>query len=469
MKTNTYLGLSPRVIRAKIKAITEEAKKNDIRFFRYQFSDLAGNLREVTLTRENISGLGATSVDGSSVFGKMIPPTESDMMLMPDVSTYAVVPWHRHTARWFCNVFYPPVFDGAMMKPFEGCSRSMLYRTIKATEKLVGDYLKQTKPGLLYDKVQVYFAPELEFILVPESYDYKNIHRDSSLANKNYFVPLNEKVDLIMKDVLTYLEKMGFAKEKFHTEVSTFQCEIGLAYDHALKMADAAITTKYIIEHVAETYGWRASFIPKFKNKVNGNGMHVHQSLGVTTGDKQTNLFFDAKNLENNCLSSLGQWYIAGLLKHAREITALTNPTPISYKRLVPGAEAPTYVCWDWSNRTTLCRGHSPNTKKIRVEYRAPDPSCNPYLAFTAMLLAGSEGIAHRYELPPPDPRNLYTDNDNVERLPGDFGEALELMKASPLLAKKLGSIINELYKLGFHEWRNYSSKITDIDLERYF
>lgn len=469
MKANTYFGLSPTAIKAQIKVITKQAKADDIRFFRYHFADLAGNLGEVTVTRENISGLGAASVDGSSVFGKIIPPTESDMILMPDVSTYAIVPWRRHTAHWFCNIFYPPAKEGDIMKPFEGCARSMLYRTIKSTEKFVASYLSKHQPRLKYDKIKVYFAPELEFILVPDDYDYKNIHRDINLSNKNYFVPLDEKVDLIMKDVLTHLEEMGFAKEKFHTEVSTYQCEIGLAYDDALKMADATMTAKYIIKHVAQKYNWRASFIPKFNNKVNGNGMHVHQSLGALVGNKQINLFFDPKQTKMNCLSVLGQQYIAGLLKHAREITAFTNPTPISYKRLVPGAEAPTYISWDWSNRTALCRGHSPNTKKIRVEYRSPDPSCNPYLAFTAMLLAGSEGILNCYELPKPDPRNFYTDNDNVEQLPGNFGEALELMKASPLLTEKLGPIINDLYKLGSLEWRNYSSKVTDVDLKRYF
>ena len=467
MNSKNYFGLSEAEIKSKLDEIINQAEKADIRFFRYQFSDMAGNLREVTLTRENINGIGATSVDGSSVWGKIIPPTESDMVLLPDVSTYAVINWHRHTARFICNVFYPPEKEGAMMKPFEGCVRNLLYSVVKAMEKEVADYLKKAQSRLPYDKIRVYVAPELEFVLVPESYDHLNIHRDINLANDNYFVPPDGKVDLIMKDVFTSLGLMGYAKEKFHTEVATYQCEIGLAYDEALKMADAALTAKFVIRHIAESHGYRASFIPKFNNKVNGNGMHVHQSLGATSGLTRHNLFYDAK--EPDCLSELGRRYLAGLLRHAREITAITNPTPVSYKRLVPGAEAPTYISWDWSNRTALCRGHSPNTEKIRVEYRAPDPSCNPYLAFAAMISAGLAGIMGAYALPESDNRNFYTDNDHVERLPGDLGQALELLKGSTMLAEKLGPIVDDLYKLGLAEWRKYSSEITNVDLKKYF
>ena len=196
--------------------------------------------------------------------------------------------------------------------------------------------------------------------------------------------------------------------------------------------------------------------------------MHVHQNLAATVNGEVVNLFFD-RTMEN-CLSNIGKSYFAGLLKYASEITAITNPLPISYKRIVPGREAPTYISWDWLNRTALCRGHSKGIRKVRVEYRSPDPKCNPYLTYAAMLSAGLEGIEENLDLQPSDNRNFYTDNEGVEELPGNLGEALDKMTQSSMLRKRMGNfIVDTLYTLGKAVWREYYQEISDIDIRRYF
>jgi glutamine synthetase len=439
----------------------------DVGFVKYQFTDMQGNIREVTLTKENVKDSGHTSVDGSSVFGKIIPPTESDMLLIPDPETFHKIPWTEDTARVICNVYYPPAKEGEEPKPFEGCPRGILSDVEKEMEKTLEEQLKDRFPGEKAKKFHAHFAPEVEFILVDEDYLSAAIHLDQGLRNDHYFVPPRKKVDEVLKQITKYLAEMEMKKEKYHTEVTTFQHEIGIGYSNVLRMADATMTLKYIIENVAQTHGLRASFIPKFRKGVNGNGMHVHQNLAVTVDKEEYNLFFDEKE---KTLSDIGRQYIAGLLRYAREITALTNPIPVSYKRLVPGCEAPTYIAWDWENRTALCRGHSRGTSKVRVEYRAPDPKCNPYLAFAAMLSAGLEGISRGSKLPAPDKRDFYQDNEGVKELPANLGEALEEMKKSEMLKRRLGAfIVDNLYDIGINTWKTYSQEVSDIDIRAFF
>jgi glutamine synthetase len=434
----------------------------NIAFVKYQFTDLQGNMREVTLSKDNVKGDCSTTVDGSSAFGKIIPPTESNMLLVPDPNTLTKIPWTDDTTRVICNVFYPPK-EGEEPRPFEGCPRSAL----AAAEKKMEALLKSVLSIQGITKFHAHFAPELEFILLDEGYPLDRIHLDQGLQNDSYFVPLRAKRDAVLKQMTRYLGEMGLKREKYHSEVTTHQCEIGMSHGNALRMADATMTLKYIIQNVAELNGMRASFIPKFRKGVNGSGMHVHQNLAITTGDKEQNIFYDPAKADG--LSDIGRFYIAGLLMHAKGITALTNPTPVSYKRLVPGCEAPTYIAWDWQNRTALCRGHSESTKKVRVEYRAPDPQCNPYLAFAAMLSAGLDGIKNMHPLREPDKRNYYHDNTGVEELPANLGEALENLRQSAMCREWLGDfIVDTVHKLGRDTWRAYTQEVSDVDIRNY-
>ncbi len=446
----------------------KELKDEGIEFVKYQFTDMQGNIREVTLTIESIQGAGMTSVDGSSVFGKIIPPTESDMILMPDLSTISRIPWSDKTARIICDVFHPPDTENGELVPFEGCPRHILKTVEASMENALKAAVRKRFPGKRIKKYHAHFAPEVEFILLKADYDHAVIHLDQALKNDHYFIPPQQKIDETLKEIIKDLGKMGLRKEKYHTEVTSYQYEIGIRHGNILEIADATMTLKYIIENVAQLHDLKASFIPKFRQDVNGSGMHVHQNLAVTIGNDEFNLFYDAS--KDDGLSDIGKGYFAGLLHHAKEITALTNPLPICYKRLVPGCEAPTYVAWDWLNRTALCRGHSKGTQKIRVEYRAPDPKCNPYLAYAAMLSAGLTGIVQNLPLSPCDNRNFYKDNEGVDELPGNLAEALENMNQSAMLKERMGGfIIDTLYQLGKDLWKEYCQEVSDIDIKHYF
>lgn len=454
--------LKVKKLGAKLKKILGECPGTEN--IECHLTDMQGNRKSVSVTSQELSERGLTSTDGSSVFGKIIPPTESDMVLVPNLETFCLVPWSPNSARVICNVYYPPDKEGVAMLPFEGCGRSILQNVVGKMDRLI----RRRWPEKDITEVMAYFAPEVEFLLLPEDYDIDKIHLDPALKNNNYFVSPSLKIDKALKEIIKYLGMVGLKKEKYHTEVATHQYEIGIGYGNAVLIADGVMTTKYIIEKVAEQYGLKASFIPKFNKNVNGSGMHVHQNIAVKCGDEKINLFFDSK--KKNGLSDMGRSYIAGLLKYAREITAITNPLPISYKRLVPGCEAPTYISWDWQNRTALCRGHSKGTKKIRVEYRSPDPKCNPYLAFAAMLSAGLSGIEENLKLETSQKRNYYTDHDGIKQLPANLGEALERMNNSKMLRKKMGNyIINFIYKLGKNEWRDYCQAVSSTDIEKYF
>ena len=460
---NRKSGGESLVMEDKLKELSGQG----VEFVKYQFTDMQGNMREVTLTIGEITGIGTTSVDGSSVFGKIIPPTESDMLLMPDCTTLTMIPWSRDTARVICNVFYPPDSEGGRMIPFEGCCRSILANVENLAKKALAKHLDGIFPGKEINNIHVHFAPELEFLLGRQDYDWANIHLDQNLENNHYFLPPQRQMDEVLKEITRAIKIVGLKREKFHTEVSTMQYEIGTGHGNVMFIADRTVALKYIIENIAQMHELRASFIPKFNRRVNGSGMHVHQNLAVTVEGVEHNLFFD-KNTDDG-LSKIGKCYFAGLLKYAREITAITNPLPISYKRLVPGREAPTYISWDWLNRTALCRGHSRGTRKIRVEYRSPDTKCNPYLAFAAMLSAGLAGIEENLELCHCDSRNFYVDHEGVEELPGNLGEALDLMNRSSILREKMGNfIIDTLYGLGKNVWKEYCQEISSIDIKYY-
>lgn len=471
MKKETYFGIERDALREIAKEKIASAKEENIEFIKYHSVDLRGIIHDETLTIEDLKNLGETSTDGSSLFAKIITATESDMMLIPDFRTFKKLPWLPNTARVLCNIFHPRKKDGETMQPFNGCSRNVLAKIEKSMQPVI----EKLFPALEISKFHAHFSPELEFIVLDkEKYERnlekgKSIHADTTLNNNNYFVPPSHAMDLFLQEVTQCLKVMGLKREKYHTEVATYQCEIGIGYGNVSSIADACITAKYILQKVAEKHGLIVSFIPKFNAGVNGSGMHVHQSLAISVNGKEINMFFDIG--QQYGLSKIGQHYIAGLLKFAEEITAITNCLPVSYKRLVPEKEAPTFISWDAQNRTTLCRLHSPEIEKsIRVEYRGADPMCNPYLAFAAMLAAGLEGIRMKLRLPPAEKRDYYVDHDGVKQLPANFGIALEMMNRSRMLRVNLGNdLVNMLYLSGGNEWSSYGQEITDVDIRRYF
>jgi glutamine synthetase len=346
----------------------------------------------------------------------------------------------------FCDVVHP---NGA---PFEGDPRYVLKRQLK----------RATDLGYTF-----YVGPELEFFY------FKNSEGTEFLDVGGYFdlTPLDVASDLRRQTVLT-LEDMGIGVEYSHHEVAPSQHEIDLRYTDALTMADNAMTYRLVVKEVALANGVYATFMPKPVASVNGSGMHTHQSL--FKGDR--NAFFDAGDTYH--LSPLAKSYIAGLLHHAKEITLVTNQWVNSYKRLVPGYEAPVYITWARRNRSDLIRvpEYKPGKEvATRIEYRAPDPACNPYLAFAAMLAAGLSGIEHEYALPEPTEENVFEMSEEdqrsrgIELLPSSLGEAIRAAEESELLRECLGDhVFDSLLKNKKIEWAEYRANVSDYERARY-
>jgi glutamine synthetase len=386
--------------------------------------------------------------DGSSIEG-FARIDESDMVAMPDPNTFVILPWRpaeNRVARIFCDILQP----GG--QPFEGDPRYILKRNLKRAADL----------GYTF-----YVAPELEYFYFasPES--------TTVLDRGGYFdlTPLDAATDLRRETVLA-LEEMGIGVEASHHEVAPSQHEIDLRYTDALTMADNTMTYRLIVKEVALMHGVHASFMPKPLADQNGSGMHVHQSL--FRGER--NAFFDANS--EHCLSAIAKSYIAGLLRHAREITLVTNQWVNSYKRLVPGYEAPVYLSWALRNRSDLIRvpQYKPGKEEdTRIEYRSPDPACNPYLVFAVMLAAGLEGIEKQYPCPEPVEENVFLmtaeerQKRNIAHLPGSLFEAIELAEQSELLRRCLGDHLFEiLLKNKLIEWSEYRRYVTDYEIKRY-
>ncbi|MFN3699578.1 MAG: type I glutamate--ammonia ligase, partial [Dictyoglomus sp.] len=378
-------------------------KEKDIKFIELWFSDVLGYLKSFTITPRELpkafeEGLG---FDGSSVRG-YTRIEESDMVAFPEPETFTILPWRKDmkVARMFATITEP---DG---KPFEGDPRNVLRQVLnRAKEK-----------GFTY-----YVGPELEFFYL------KSSEKPEVLDWGGYFdlIPRDEAIDL-RNQTVTILEDMGIKVEFTHHEVAPSQHEIDFRYADALTMADIVMTARLVIKEVAYMNGVYATFMPKPIYGQNGSGMHVHMSL-FKDGK---NAFFDPHDKYH--LSETAKRFIAGLLKHAKEITLVTNQWVNSYKRLVPGYEAPVYISWAMRNRSDLIRVpmYKPGKEEAtRIEYRAPDPACNPYLAFAVLLTAGLEGIEKGYELPEPIEENVYHMNEEerkkrgIESLPGSLIE----------------------------------------------
>jgi len=431
--------------------LCEIIKRENVSFIRLQFSDIDGTVKNVEIPAKEIGEVVDNGMlfDGSSVEG-FVRIEESDMYLVPDIDTFAILPWTRDgvkSARIICDVYTP---NGT---PFEGDPRYRL--------KLVAQ--KAREMGFV-----AYAGPEMEFFMVPMK-DGQPVFE--FLDSGSYFdlLPLSV-AERVRRDVAVALNEMGIFIEASHHEVAPSQHEIDFRYDEIVTTADNAQTVKLVVKTMAIFHGLYATFMPKPFFGVNGSGMHTHISL-FKDGE---NAFYDPD--DELKLSKTLKYFVGGLLEHAREITAVTNPTVNSYKRLVPGYEAPINVAWSVGNRSALIRVPKARGKATRIEYRAPDPSTNVYLAFAVMLAAGLDGIEREIEPPLPIEENIYSMSSEkrrehgIESLPGDLKEALDLMKESKLVKKVLGDHIFEKFvEAKEREWREYSTKVSDWERQTYF
>jgi glutamine synthetase len=429
--------------------VLRTVEERGIRFIRLWFTDVLGTLKSFAITPQELEGAFAEGMgfDGSSIEG-FSRIQESDMVAFPDPSTFQIIPWksEEQVARMFCDIHDP---DGT---PFDADPRHVLKRQLAKAAEL----------GFTF-----YTGPELEYFY------FRNSEGTEFLDRGSYFdlTPLDVATDYRKRTVF-YLESMGIPVEYVHHEVAPSQHEIDLRYTDALSMADNVMTYRLTVKEAAQEFGVYATFMPKPVAGVNGSGMHTHQSL--FEGDR--NAFFDAT--DEHHLSKTGKSYIAGILRHAREITLVTNQWVNSYKRLVPGYEAPVYICWARRNRSALVRVpmYKPGKEgATRIEFRSPDPACNPYLAFAVMLAAGLAGIENEYELPPEASNNIYEMSEDerraagIESLPEDLYEAIGVAEKSELVREALGDHVFEyLIRNKREEWDDYKAYVTPYELERY-
>ena len=425
-------------------------KEKDISFIQFWFTDVLGVLKSFAVTPSELEeglteGMG---FDGSSIEG-FARIHESDMIAKPDPTTFQLLPWRgadRPVARMFCDVLNP---DGT---PYEGDPRYVFKRLLK----------KVSDQGYTY-----YLGPELEYFY------FKDNEATDIIDTGGYFDsrPLDLAGDL-RRETIFNLQDIGIQVEYSHHEVAPSQHEIDLRYDEGLKMADKTMTYRLVVKEIARQHGVYATFMPKPIFGENGSGMHVHQSL--FKGNK--NAFYDPNDKYN--LSDIGKHYIAGILRHAPEITVITNQWVNSYKRLVPGYEAPVYVSWARRNRSAMIRVpmYKPGKEAAtRMEFRSPDPACNPYLAFAAMLGAGLEGIENKYELPDPIEEDIFEMNQaerkayGITDLPGNLYAAILEAEKSELVRKVLG---DHIYKKFLEnkkiEWDHYRTHVSQFEIDKY-
>ena len=427
-----------------------EARENDVKFIRLWFTDILGKIKGFAITVEELEnaltrGMG---FDGSAIEG-YAREDERDLYALPDPTTFNILPWRPKTnavARMFCDIVTPDE------KPFEGDPRNVLRRNLK----------RASDKGYTY-----YVAPEIEYFY------FKDEKSTDFLDSSEYFdqITPNPGTDLRRETVLT-LEELGIPVESSHHEAAPSQHEIDLRHTDALTMADTVMTYKLVVKEIASSHGYFASFMPKPASGINGNGMHTQMSL--SKGDE--NIFYGENDPHR--LSDIGRQFCAGLLRHAREITLVTNQWVNSYKRLVPSYEAPTYVTWAEVNRSDLIRipSYKPGRESSRrIEYRAPDPACNPYLAFSVMLSAGLEGIEKQYELPQSleksahDMTSFELEKLGIESLPGNLWEAIQVTEQSDLVKKALGQdVFKSFIENKKIEWDRYSGQISQYELDRY-
>lgn len=430
--------------------VFEAIQKHDVKFIWLWFTDILGRLKSFAISVDELDGAfnEGMGFDGSSILG-FARIDESDMLAKPDPNTFQIIPWSSKkniAARMFCDILQPGD------TPYEGDPRYVLKKNLNDLKK---------------DGYTFYLGPELEYFY------FKSDKNPETLDEGGYFdLTTLDAGSNLRRDTILTLEAMGVESEYSHHEVSPSQHEIDLRYVDALTMADSVMTYRIVVKEVARRHGCYATFMPKPIYGVNGSGMHTHQSL-FKDGK---NAFFDPEDEYH--LSDTGKWYLAGLLRHAPEITSVTNQWINSYKRLVPGYEAPVYVSWARRNRSTLVRVpmYKPGkAQATRVELRNPDPACNPYLAFSVMLAAGLAGIKNKYELPPPTEEDVYNmsklemEKKGIKPLPGSLIEAITLTEKSELVRRALGDhIFNNFITSKKVEWDRYCVQVTEWELKEY-
>jgi glutamine synthetase len=432
------------------KDVMKIVRDRNVSFIQIWFTDVLGMLKSFAITPSELEGALTEGMgfDGSSIEG-FARIEESDMVAKPDPTTFQFVPWRpkdRPVARMFCDILQP---DGT---PYEGDPRYALKRILR----------KAAEWGYTY-----YVGPELEFFY------FKDDEGTQIIDKGGYFdsPPLDIGGDLRRETIFT-LQEMGIQVEYSHHEVAPSQHEIDLRYNEGLKMADTAVTMRIVVKEIARKHGVYATFMPKPIFGENGSGMHVHQSL--FRGD--INAFHDSSQQYH--LSDIAKSYIAGIMEHAREMALVTNQWVNSYKRLVPGYEAPVYVAWAQRNRSTMVRVpmYKPGKEQAtRIEFRSPDPSCNPYLAFAAMLAAGMKGVEDNYQLPEPVEEDIYEmdeaarEREGITSLPGSLFEAHQEMEKSELMRETLGDhIFNKVLANKKIEWDRFRTHVTDYELNQY-
>jgi glutamine synthetase len=433
-----------------IKSVMEQVKKHHIKFINLWFTDILGYLKSFTITLDELEGAFAEGMgfDGSSIEG-FTRIDESDMVAVPDPTTFRLVTWRNgqdETARMFADIRNP---DG---RPFDGDPRYILKCNLERASAL----------GFTFN-----VGPELEFFY------FKSDKSTERLDEGGYFdlIPRDEAIDL-RRETMIALQSVGIPVEYAHHEVAPSQHEIDLRYTDALTMADTVMTYRLIVKEIAQKNNIYATFMPKPIFGENGSGMHIHMSL--FNGAK--NAFFDPKGKYN--LSPLAKHFIAGLLKYAPEFTSVTNQWVNSYKRLVPGYEAPVYLSWAQRNRSDLIRVpmYKPGKEKsTRLELRSPDPSANPYLVFSVLLAAGLAGVEEKLQPPEPVEKNVYEMSEverarrGIKTLPGSLIEAIQITEKSNIVKQSLGQhIFDHFIHNKKIEWERYRIQITSYEIEKY-
>jgi len=421
----------------------------NVKFIRLQFVDINGSVKSLAISPNKLESVIDEGIvfDGSSVEG-YTRIQESDMVLRPDISTFNILPWgsdSTRTARLICDVY-----DTKNGNPFQGDSRYVLKKSLSEMRELLG---KNTVFNT---------GPEIEYYLLKKTDNGYKAHDDGTYFDYSGY-GVSEK---IRKECALAINHMGINFEAEHHEVGKGQHEIDFEFGDALIAADQVITCKLIIKMIASMHNALATFMPKPFRKEGGNAMHVNQSISNTK--KCKNLFFD-----NGDLSSLAYYYMGGILKHAKALTAVTNPTVNSYKRLVPGYEAPVFITWGRCDRSSLIRIPVANEKNKRIELRTPDASCNPYLAFAAMLAAGLDGIKRKID--PGDEENgieYYGNNakiDDSKKLPCNLHEALRELSKDDVIKNALGEVAyKQLMSSCMFDWNEYSKEVSLWEFERY-
>ncbi|MFB6085098.1 MAG: type I glutamate--ammonia ligase [Halorientalis sp.] len=440
---------------AEAQDVIDEIEEKNVDFLRLQFTDILGTVKNVSVPAEQAEKAFTEGIyfDGSSIDG-FVRIQESDMRLVPDPDTFSVLPWrsddeHR-SARLICDVI-----NTSTGEPFEGDPRYVLKQALDRAEEL---------------GYTVNAAPEPEFFLFEEDEDGRAT-TETNDAGGYFDVAPKDLASDVRRDIIYGLEEMGFEIEASHHEVAEGQHEINFEYDDALSTADNVATFRMVVRAIAAEHDLHATFMPKPIPRINGSGMHTHISLFTEDGE---NAFHDGDDEFD--LSEEAKQFTAGILEHAPALAAVTNPTVNSYKRLVPGYEAPVYVAWSDRNRSALIRKPAARIPAAsRIEARFPDPSCNPYLAFAALIHAGLDGIERGLECPDPVRENIYEFDEQkreeygIETLPENLGGAIEALQDDETVYNALGDHIGPKFvEAKTQEYEDYLVDVSDWELDRY-